>query len=63
MSDAELLALAALVNAYTAQTIAANDDRKSRDVAMAYDGHANPLSLKKLERELIRRGVLPDLTA
>lgn len=58
MTDTELLALAALVNAYSAETNAANDQRKAQGYAMAYDGFAGPNEMKALQDELVRRGVL-----
>jgi hypothetical protein len=58
MTDTELVALAALVNAYASETNAANDGRNHRGEAMAYDGFAGPEEMKKLQEELVRRGVL-----
>ncbi len=57
MSDTELNALAALVNAYSAETQAANDSRKSQGFAMAYDCFADQESLLALRNEMRRRGV------
>ena len=58
MKDVELLALAALVNAYAAETNAANDDRKHHGQAMCYAGFAGADSFQALENEMFRRGVL-----
>ena len=58
MSDTELLALAALVNAYAAETIAANQDRANKGYAMAYAGFAGPDEMKSLQDELERRKVV-----
>ena len=57
MLDTELLALAALVNAYSAETNSANDSRKVHGMAMAYDGFAGPEEMKALQEELERRGI------
>ena len=59
MNDVELAALTALVNAYVAETNAANADRADRGEAMAYDGMAGPRVMQTLEAELKLRGILP----
>ena len=58
MTDVELAALAALVNAYAAETIAANEDRERRGDSMAYAGFAGPFEMQALQNELVRRNVL-----
>jgi prolyl-tRNA editing enzyme YbaK/EbsC (Cys-tRNA(Pro) deacylase) len=59
MTDIELQALAALVNALAAETIAANDARKASGCeTMAYEGFAGPDEMKALRDELVRCGVL-----
>jgi len=58
MTDTELIALAALVNAYAAETNAANDARKSRGEAIAYSGFAGPEEMRLLDAELRRRKIL-----
>ena len=58
MTDNELIALAALVNGYAAETNAANDARKHQGYAMAYDGIAGPEALEALHMELMRRGII-----
>jgi hypothetical protein len=58
MNDAELIALAALVNGWSVEGVAANEKRARQDYAPAYDGHPFPEGLKCLEAELKLRGVL-----
>ena len=58
MTDTELLALAALVNAYAVETQAANDARRHGRQIPAYDGFAGPDEMRKLQEELTRRNVL-----
>jgi len=55
MTDNELLALAALCNAYVAETLAANQAREHVGNAPAYDGFAGPQVMQELEEELNRR--------
>ena len=58
MTDTELIALAALVNAYAAETNAANDSRKAYEQSMAYDGFAGPDEMRCLQEELEKRGAV-----
>ena len=58
MTDVELAALAALVNAYAAETIAANQDRERRGLGMAYGGFAGPKEMLTLQSELELRGII-----
>ena len=58
MTDAELIALAALVNGWSMDGTAANEQRARLNYAPAYDGHPFPEGLKVLEAELKNRGVL-----
>lgn len=58
MTDAELTALAALVNMEAVVIQAANDDRSYRGEAMAYSGFGDISSNERLLREeLQRRGI------
>ncbi len=57
MTDIELQALAAVVNAEVANVIVANQDRVARGEGMAYDNFWSDAA-RALEAELIRRGVI-----
>lgn len=57
LTDAELIALAALANVDAAEVLAANADRQARGLAMAYD-HCGSDAAVRLQKELVRRGVL-----
>lgn len=58
MTDAELIALSALVNGWGVEGVAANEKRARQNYAPAYDGHPFPEGLKVLEAELKNRGIL-----
>jgi len=58
VTDTELLALAALVNGYAAETSAANMDRQVHGYAMAYNGIAGSDALEALDNELRRRELI-----
>ena len=57
LSDAELIALAALANVDAAYCAAANADRATRGESMAYS-ECDSDAANRLRAELIRRGVL-----
>lgn len=57
---AELVGLAAAVNAQCAEIAAANADRQARGNAMAYDGYADGGQLHALQSLLKQRGALPE---
>lgn len=59
LTDAELVALAAFVNAGVAEAQTANADRARKDEAPAYGENWFAPGVVELERELKRRGVLP----
>ena len=60
LSDAELVALAALVNAETAGMLAANQERAVHDQSMAYTEKDFDLNIatERLRRELRGRAVI-----
>lgn len=58
MTDTELIALAALVNAYAVETEAANAQRERNGQAPMYSGFSGPDEMKSLQDELERRGVI-----
>jgi hypothetical protein len=59
LSDPELLALVAFVNAGVAEAQVANADRARKEEAPAYGENWFAPGVVELERELKRRGVLP----
>lgn len=61
MTDAELIACAAIVNAYAAEVQAANMDRERCGNAMAYDGFPNDglKYVEALKAALSLRGTVP----
>jgi len=61
ITDAELIALAALVNTQCVEIQAANDQRKAVGASMAYDGFAPTPESEALAQALRERGVLPRL--
>jgi hypothetical protein len=59
LTDAELVALAAVANVDAAEVAAANADRAANGHAMAYNGCDSDAAVR-LRQELVRRGILGD---